>query len=448
MKKTSRKIVRWEKEYHFIKGYATMYKLRNTLIALALSVRYHEGQYRDGGEPYIIHPLMVCKSLILLNIEKCLKEWYPEKDASQIRHECDIIYAAAILHDVIEDCKLRRRGKELVKKFGLDKEVWEIVYFLLTKPPRKKKWPWSPVYKPEKYFGNIQKNWKATLIKLADRANNCSTMEVFDEDRKKKYILETIKYYYPLCATVKVMYPEFSDVITILENIIVSNIEVFASILGMQKVITDETEEYKKTVYYIEGACRNEMPNTYKALFVALKFHQGQKRTSGDPFVIHPLRVCSYLLTLGIHDDYACAAALLHEIPQRCHLPENGEELIRDYGIDRKVIDVVRLVSNKNKPLKEYYDGIEENVSALLEKLSNRVHTCTFLGRASEEEMIAYIEETKRYMLPMSRYGLLHYPEYANQIEIMQEHIKSICNIIEAAVAKKKKQTGLTSQGS
>ena len=64
----------WKKEYNFIKGYATMYRMRNTLIALTLAVKYHEGQYRDGGEPYIIHPLMVCKSLILLNIEKSLKQ--------------------------------------------------------------------------------------------------------------------------------------------------------------------------------------------------------------------------------------------------------------------------------------------------------------------------------------------------------------------------------------
>ena len=102
-------LARWIKEYNFIKGYASMYKMRNTLIALTLALKYHDGQYRDGGEPYIIHPLMVCKSLILLNVEDRLKEWYPDRDIHQIRHQCDILYAAAILHDVIEDCKLPRR---------------------------------------------------------------------------------------------------------------------------------------------------------------------------------------------------------------------------------------------------------------------------------------------------------------------------------------------------
>ena len=434
----------WKKEYNFIKGYATMYKMRNTLIALTLALKYHDGQYRDGGEPYIIHPLLVCKSLILLNIEKCLEEWYPDRNIYQIRHQCDVMYAAAILHDVIEDCKLPNKGRELVEIYNLDKEVWQIVW-LLTKPPKVKKWPWSPVYDPEKYFGNIKMDWKATLIKIADRANNCSTMQVFDEQRKRKYILETIQYIYPLCSEGKIRYPEFSDAISILKNLIVSVCETLASLLGMQEVISDEAEEYKKTVHFIEGMSRNEMPNTYKALAIAQKFHEGQTRTSGDPFVIHPIRVCSYLMTLGVHDDYTCAAALLHEIPQMCHTSGNGEEFSKDYDIEEEVIDVVKLVANKNKPLEKYYADIEVNPRALLEKLSNRVHTCTFLAKASKQDMVDYIAETKEYMVPMCKYGMLHYPEYADKIEIMQSHILAICNILDVVT---KQKTGLTSQRS
>ena len=434
---------RWKKEYNFIKGYATMYKMRNTLIALTLALKYHDGQYRDGGEPYIIHPLMVCKTLILLNIEKRLEEWYPDMNIHQIRHQCDIMYAAAILHDVIEECELTNRGRELVETYNLDEEVWKIVW-LLSKPPKIKKWPWSPVYDPERYFWNILNSWKATIIKIADRANNCSTMEVFEEERKKKYILETIQYIYPLCSKGKIRYPEFSDTISILKNLIVSVCETLASILGMQEAISDEEEEYKKTVHFIEGMSRNELPNTYKALFIAQKFHKGQTRTSGDPFVIHPIRVCSYLMTLGIHDDYTCAAALLHEIPQMCQISESGEEFSKDYGIEKEVVNVVELVANKKKPLEKYYLDIEMNPRALLEKLSNRVHTCTFLAKASNQDMMDYIMETKEYMVPMCKYGMLHYPQYANQIEIMQSHILVICNILEVVT----KETGLTSHGS
>ena len=421
---------RWKKEYNFIKGYATKNKMRNTLIALALATKYHEGQYRDGGEPYIIHPLMVCKTLILLNIEQVLREWYSRKTKEWIRREGDILYATAILHDVIEDCKLPNKGKELVEEYGLEEEILQIVR-ILSKPPKDKHLPQDKQYNPEKYFGKILLNWKSTLIKIADRANNCSTMQVFDEKRKRKYILETKQYIYPLCSQGKVRYPEFSDTITILKNLIVSVCESLASILNMQEVITDETEEYKKNIHFIEGASRNNMPNTYKALFIAQKYHENQTRTSGDPFIIHPVRVCSYLMALGIDDDQTYAVALMHEIPQKCNLPEKGEELIRNYGIDKEVIKAIRIVSDKKKPLDEYYKAIQENPRALLEKLSNRVHTCTFLANADKERLIAYTSENRDYMVPMCKYGMLHYPQYANQIEIMQSHILSISNILE-----------------
>ena len=396
---------RWKKEYNFIKGYATKNKMRNTLIALALATKYHEGQYRDGGEPYIIHPLMVCKTLILLNIEQVLREWYSRKTKKWIRREGDILYATAILHDVIEDCKLPNKGKELVEEYGLEEEILQIVR-ILSKPPKDKNLLQDKQYNPEKYFGKILLNWKSTLIKIADRANNCSTMQVFDEKRKRKYILETKQYIYPLCSQGKVRYPEFSNTITILKNLIVSVCESLASILNMQEVITDETEEYKKNIHFIEGASRNNMPNTYKALFIAQKYHENQTRTSGDPFIIHPVRVCSYLMALGIDDDQTYAVALMHEIPQKCNLPEKGEELIRNYGIDKEVIKAIRIVSDKKKPLDEYYKAIQENPRALLEKLSNRVHTCTFLANADKERLIAYTSENRDYMVPMCKYGM------------------------------------------
>ena len=205
----------------------------------------------------------------------------------------------------------------------------------------------------------------------------------------------------------------------------------------MQKVFVDENEKYKKMVHFIEGAARNNMPNTYKALILAQKFHASHTRTSGDPFIIHPLRVCSYLMSLDAGDDYTYAASLLHEIPQKTETHESGIKLIKKYGLDQEVINVVELVSNKEQSLKDYYSKIEKNERALLEKLSNRVHTCTLLANASKIENISYIQETKKYMVPMCKNGMLYYPQYANQIEIMQSHIMAISNVVEVLTKKR-----------
>ncbi len=433
--KTGSKMGRWRIEYNQLKNYAITNNMRNFIIALTLAVKYHEGQYRDGGEPYVIHPLMTCKTLILLRVDKALHEWQPQKSNDWIKHECDILYAAAVLHDVIEDCGLPNKGREMVDVYHLDEEVWFIVN-ILSKPPK------GQLYEPEEYFGKILQDWKAILIKLSDRANNCSTMQVFDEDRRRKYIRKTNNYVYPLCANGRKRYPQFSNIIKILENLIVSICESLASILGMQESITKQTQNYEEMIEFIKLNAKNEkMPNTYQALFMAQTLYEGSFRTSGDPFIIHPLRVSSYLMTLGIMDDITNAAALLHE---KAHWPKWGYRYVRNSKINPEVIRIVDVVSDKDRPLSEYYARIQEEPRAILEKLSNRAHTCTFLAKASYEEMEAYTRENEEYMVPMCEYAKKHLPQYTNQIEIMKYHILSISNIVEVVT----RQNRLTSQGS
>lgn len=426
---TSNTIERWEEIYNFIKGYATMHKLRNTLIALSLGVKCHSGDKRDGGEPYIIHPLMVAKTLILLNIEQVLRDWYPDKNWEEIKRDCDILYAAAILHDTVEDGKISKHARELVEVYHLDEDVRKVV-LLLSKDKE------SEGYSDEKYFDEIKTDWRAILAKIADRQNNCSTMIVFKEERLKKYIYETKRYYYPLCSYCKIEFPEFSSVVTIMKSSIVACCETIASLIGMTDIVSD-VEQYHKTINFIEGASRNSMPNTSKALYVAIKLHGGQIRKSGDAFIIHPLRVCSYLLSLGVEDDETCALALLHEITKKCKLKQYGLELVNMYGINEEVIEMVWTVSNKKDlSIEQYYEELKKSSKTLLMKLANRAHTCTMLINVSIEEKIKYIEETRKCMIPMCEYGMMHYPEYANMIEIMQYHITTICNIVEALVRK------------
>lgn len=431
--KTGLKMERWQIEYNQLMNYAITHKMRNLRIALELAVKYHEGQYRDGGEPFIIHPLMVCKMLILLNVEKYLKAWYPEKSDSWVKHQCDILLAAAVLHDVVEDCDLPNKGREMVEVDHLEEEVW-IIVIILSKPPK------GEPYDPNAYFKGILEIWKATLIKIADRSNNCTTMQVFKESRRKKYIRETIEYIYPLCEEGKRKYPQFSNIIRILENLIVSICESLASLSKMPEAITKQTQNYEEMIDFIEFKAKKEnMPNTYLALSMAKKFYEGSFRTSGDPFVIHPLRVSAYLMDLGIMDDITNAAALLHE---KAHWMKGADTYIRNSGISPEVTRIVDIVSDKAMPLPEYYKRIQEEPRAILEKLANRAHTCTFLAKASYEEMEAYIRENQEYMVPMCEWAKSHLAQYANQIEIMQYHILSISNIVEMVT----KQNRLTSQ--
>ncbi|MFW6312403.1 MAG: HD domain-containing protein, partial [Spirochaetota bacterium] len=71
------------------------------LRAAEKSRELHEGQFRESGEPYLVHPLQVAEILIDLRL-----------DAAAV--------VSALLHDVLEDTKMTRA--ELRQEFGKDVE--------------------------------------------------------------------------------------------------------------------------------------------------------------------------------------------------------------------------------------------------------------------------------------------------------------------------------------
>ena len=208
--------VKYMKSYMFIKGFAFGKGLRQTILPLAVARRLHEGQYRKDGTPYISHPLKVCTTLISYGIE------------------VDVTLSAALLHDVLEDCKekLPLEGSELVLEYGLDQEILEIIR-LLTKESG------LDDYELSVYFKRIEENPKAALIKLADRLHNSSTLYTFSNERMKKYLRETKKFMIPMASYCKKYYPEYNNAFCILKN----NIEMLNSTM---MVMLEKLEEGAK----------------------------------------------------------------------------------------------------------------------------------------------------------------------------------------------------------
>ena len=50
-----------------------------------------------------------------------------------------------------------------------------------------------------------------------------------------------------------------------------------------------------------------------EAYDLAVQAHEGQKRISGEPYIIHPIEVAGILAELGMDSDCICAG-LLHDV--------------------------------------------------------------------------------------------------------------------------------------
>jgi GTP pyrophosphokinase len=204
------------KSYMFIKGYAMAKNLRQTLIALAYARRLHDGQYRKDGKPYIIHPLKVCTTLINYGMDD------------------DIVLAASLLHDVIEDCseKLPMGGKELVIEHGLSQEVLDIIK-VLTKQSG------LDQYELSIYFKGVRDNPRALLVKLSDRLHNSSTLYTFSLEKMRKYVNETNEFILPMASYGKLYYPQYANAFSILKAGI-------HSLNHSMEIMLDKFEEHDK----------------------------------------------------------------------------------------------------------------------------------------------------------------------------------------------------------
>lgn len=123
--------------------------------ARKFTMKKHEGQLDDSGEPYFCHPEQVASILCVVTND-------------------DSIISAAYLHDTLEDTATTLQ--ELKDAFG--EEIANLV-FEVTHEGKKDVIGY--------YFPRL-KSRKAILIKLADRLSNLSRMETWDIKRQEQYL--------------------------------------------------------------------------------------------------------------------------------------------------------------------------------------------------------------------------------------------------------------------
>ncbi len=146
--------------------------------AARLSEKLHEGQLRDSGEPYFIHPLQVAEILIEMKL-----------DAATI--------AAALLHDVLEDTIVTRA--ELKRQFGreVDNLVNGVTKINAVKAQNKSVQESETI---RKMLIAMVKDVRVILIKLADKLHNMRTLKYKAGPRRREIAQETLDIYAPLAG--------------------------------------------------------------------------------------------------------------------------------------------------------------------------------------------------------------------------------------------------------
>src|SRR5436309_11292874 len=144
--------------------------------AYEYSQKYHAGQTRASGEPYLVHPLEVALILAEMKIDPAA-------------------IVAGLLHDSVEDT--------LVTVVDIRKEFGEQVAHIVEGVTKISAIDFAT--REEQQAENLRKmmlamvdDIRVVLIKLADRLHNMRTLEHLQPDRQQKIAKETLDIYGPI----------------------------------------------------------------------------------------------------------------------------------------------------------------------------------------------------------------------------------------------------------
>jgi len=174
-----------EEQYGFVSHLVSMieanprnYDMDKILRAYLCAKRVHDGQVRNTGEPYIIHPIAVAEIVLSLGL-----------DTDSV--------CAAFLHDTIEDCSDKITLDDITSEFG---EAVAMLVDGLTKMA-----DINIVDKEEAHMENIRKmllamskDIRVIFIKLCDRLHNMRTLDAKPENKRRITALETMHVFAPL----------------------------------------------------------------------------------------------------------------------------------------------------------------------------------------------------------------------------------------------------------
>ena len=183
---------------------------------------------------------------------------------------------------------------------------------------------------------------------------------------------------------------------------------------GVRKMedFTSPAELYRTLV---EGVKRyhpsDDLTMIAKAYQVAEEAHKGQKRKSGEPYIIHPLCVAIILADLEL-DKESIAAGLLHDVVEDTIM--TTEELEKEFGSEvALIVDGVtklgRLSYSKDKVeeqaenLRKMFLAMAKDIRVILVKLADRLHNMRTAKYWSPEKQKEKARETMDIYAPIAQ---------------------------------------------
>lgn len=193
--------------YTYLRGRLDGPGFEQSQQALSFALDCHGEQFRENGDPYMIHPLtMAC-------------------DAIACKGATDEIIATILLHDVCEDHRIPLSALPVNDKIKQGVKYMTIRKFDGEEKEETKR----------RYFNELLDSREAIICKAFDRYANLNDAEgTLSEERIVKNILETHNLLMPVLREAKYRYPELSDMLHTIRTALKRTIALMARYHGVK----------------------------------------------------------------------------------------------------------------------------------------------------------------------------------------------------------------------
>ncbi|KAJ6845524.1 putative GTP diphosphokinase RSH1, chloroplastic [Iris pallida] len=173
-------------------------------------------------------------------------------------------------------------------------------------------------------------------------------------------------------------------------------------------------EDLKPTISYLAP---EELKLVNDALKLAFEAHDGQKRRSGEPFIIHPVEVARILGELEL-DWESVSAGLLHDTVEDTNV--TFERIEKEFGATvRHIVEGETKVSKLGKiqckdcdssvqdvkadDLRQMFLAMTEEVRVIIVKLADRLHNMRTLCHMPQHKQSSIALETLQVFAPLAK---------------------------------------------
>lgn len=168
----------------------------------------------------------------------------------------------------------------------------------------------------------------------------------------------------------------------------------------------------------------SQIKQVSRAYYYAEQAHEGQRRRSGEPYIIHPLAVANILADMHL-DHQSLMAAMLHDVIEDTGIPKSA--LAQQFGdVVTDLVDGVSKLTNIHFESKEQQQAenfqkmamaMAKDIRVILVKLADRLHNLRTLGSLRPEKRRRVARESLDIYVPIAnRLGI-------NDIRIEMEEL-------------------------